>query len=783
MILAFISLLILGAQATLWLFDSLARPSASTSLQTVLTPSATLTTAEGLLLASLALLAISVVKRRALSIEIRLTSALVCALSAATAARAARLSDHASLSLYLWGAALVVAMYAGLLATRQNIGSSATNHFQDSAKLLALDRNSSTKMTPFIWLGLAITLITSALMYGYRMLDVPGELNSFGTQALVSAQRFLRGEVLFTDLILYREMTQEECGYSVLYVLWHAIFQVIFGGPSVWTARIACLVAVCASTIFIFRVGRHLKGSTFGLICAVVYAFMPVTLQNARNEGFFGFSSLLLLACADIVLGFARFPSTRRAILLGLSAPLIGYGLANIKMLYIATLAIIPVACLSDRHLRRNLWRLGFSAVISCIILIPQFLNLARVKKLVAGRGEHLFGGVLKDFAASDPLKRGLWGNAKPILESNFEYLSKGIVGPWNDQAVNMPGLMAIFAVVGFGVCILRLLRPDKFLIVSLAVAAYFAPLIAIPIVWNRLLLLNIAQALLISVVWWELWRLRNKAFNDGLTRTVILLSFFASLSAFYPVNSLFLSQRHNLPQVREYIIERAKSHVVFFTDNLETSLNFFLWNPPYIGRSSDAQIPLIGIRESGVSATKRLVEALNVPALIVANSVSTDQLAARDNWRSELTPGGMHALWYTPSASDHKAVVRAIDPFKLNNQSPLYIDKLNYHSPYLYESEVPNNGLTIDFQTTEALQQTGLMVRSGDSYSVAASVLVNQGSQQLTPIRDEAADPKTTWYITKSLAAGSHTLTLAKLSESSRIWVTDIILIGTQSR
>jgi hypothetical protein len=778
-----LSLLILVAQASLWLLDSLSRLSSVTAQQSPLSPTATLTTAGGLLLSGFTLLGISVFRRRELPRAQNLMVALVCALSSATAARAARLLDYGTLSLYLWAGAFALGMYAGLLATHHTEASKQNEDDGESSSLLAIDRSSSTQMTPLIWVGLILSVLASACMYSYRMMDVPGELNSFGTQGIVSAQRFLRGEILLKDLILYREMTQEECGYSLLYVMWHALFQLIFGGPSVWTARVACLVAVCASSIFMFRAARHLKGSAFGLLCVAIYAFMPVTLHNARSEGFFGFSSLLLLICVDIVLGFVRFPSTRRAILLGLSAPLIGYGLANIKLLYIATLAIIPVASLYDARLRRNLWRLGFSVLASSIILIPQFLNLARVKQLVSGRGEHLFGGVLKSFAESDPLKRGLWGNAKPILETNFDVLSKGIVGPWNDQAVTMPGLMAIFVVVGLGMCVVRLFRPDRFLIVALAAAAYFAPLIAIPIVWNRMLLLNIVQTLMIAVVWWELWELHTDVLHKGIRRTLTTLSLVASLSAFYPVNSLWLQQRQNLPLVRNYIKERAGGHVVFFTDELETSLNFMQWNPPYLGRSSDAQIPIIGIRESGVSATKRLVEALEVPAVIVANNISTEVMSSKGNWRSEMTPGGMPALWYSPKSSQRKAIVQAIDPFVLNRYSPLYLDQLNYHSPYLYEREIPQKGLSINFQTTEEMELTGLMVRTGASYSVAASISLNGGSQQLTPIRDEAADPKTTWYTIASLPANSHTLTLAKLAENSRIWVTDIILIGTQAR
>jgi hypothetical protein len=147
------------------------------------------------------------------------------------------------------------------------------------------------------------------------------------------------------------------------------------------------------------------------------------------------------------------------------------------------------------------------------------------------------------------------------------------------------------------------------------------------------------------------------------------------------------------------------------------------------------------------------------------------------------MIPGGMPALWYTPKSSERKAIVQAIDPFVLNHRSPLYLDQLNYHSPYLYEREIPPGGLSIKFQTTEVLQLTGLMVRAGTSYSVAASVILDGGSQQLTPIRDEAADPKTTWYTIDGLSPDAHTLTLAKLVENSRIWVTDIILIGTQGR
>lgn len=305
---------------------------------------------------------------------------ILAALLAGHAARLSWLVNSGAHVVVLWGIAIAVALTSALI-TRDRF----SDAFGDGATLAPRIPPTDYFLNRVGWVFFILIAAGSAALMSYRLFEVPGELNSFGSQAISSANRLLHGEVAIRDLVLYREMTQEEAGNSILFVLPHALSQLFSGGPSLAAARVVCAVASWLSVLMMFRVGRHVGGVGFGLVAMAIFAAIPVTLYNTRTEAIFGFSALLILTVCDIFLVFLRKPSVGRAVLAGIAAPLVGYGVANIKFLFFALIITLVVVIVRRGQVRGYLRYGVVAAGCAFLILIPQLLNFSELKARVGG--------------------------------------------------------------------------------------------------------------------------------------------------------------------------------------------------------------------------------------------------------------------------------------------------------------------------------------------------------------------------------------------------------------
>ena len=716
---------------------------------------------------------------RSRDVAVAKAHAILAALAMAGGARLSRIMGDPLPSTALWGIAFVMAIGAGYMFRRAVVYPPSLANLNGSSDVGSRNGASNQeKLSRSIWFGIVLVQAFAAVFWGYRLTESPGELNSFGTNAYISAQRLLLGQLDWNELILFHEMTQADCGYSLPFVLWHAFFQILCGGMSVFAGRLAIMVASWLSVIFMFRVGRSIGGPRFGLISMVVFAALPLTAFQSRVDGIFGFSALLVLIALDIVLSFIRRPTFVRSILLGFSVPLVCYGLANIKLLFIAGLLTFIVSFFHSRTLRQGAWRLIFSVMVAGLFLLPQLTNLSQVKQQMRGRGEHLFGGVLKQTALNDPQGRGLWEMATLQLEINFAGISKSILGPWKDEASTLPSILVIPLVVGVGLSIAQALRPDRFFMLALAVGAYFAPLIAIPMTWNRLLLLNIAHAPLIAMVWFELYEIFTKAPLRRLLIPMHGVALLISLASGPYLASSFLHGRSDLGELIKLLESQAQGHVVFFTDRIETSLNYLRWNAPLLGRSSDARIPVAGIRERGVVATSRVVDYLDIPALLVSNERAPEQLSARDQWKTEPLPGNLFAMWHTSTQTERRPVVLAVDLLKFDSSKPLFFGRLSYGSTNLFEAEIPHEGIDVHFDLNEPLEKAALMVRKGNSYSAAVKVFLDGTELSVFEESEATGDKRTVWFSVAGVQPGRHSIRILPIAEGSES-ADEVVIVG----
>ncbi len=708
--------------------------------------------------------------------------AILAAMAMAGCARLSRIMGDPLPSTALWGVAFVMAIGAGYIFRR------AVAYPPSLANLNAAPDSASGDSEPkverisrSVWIGVVIVQAFAAIFWGYRLTQNPGELYSFGTNALISAQRLLLGQLDWNELILFHEMTQAECGYSLPFVLWHALFQILCGGMSVFAGRLAIMVASLLSVIFMFRVGRSIGGARFGLLCMIIFAALPLTAFQSRVDGIFGFSALLVLIALDIVLSFIRRPTFVRSILVGFSAPLVCYGLANIKLLFIAGLLTFVVAFFRSRTLRQGSWKLVFSFMVAGLVLLPQLTNLSQVKQQMRGRGEHIFGGVLKQAALNDPQGRGLWEMAKLQLEINFAGISHSILGPWDDQASTLPSILVVPLVVGVGLSIAQALRPDRFFMLAIAVGAYFAPLIAIPMTWNRLLLLNIAHTPLIAVVWFELYEIFKKASLRRLLIPMHVVALLISLASGLVIATSFLHRKSQLGEVVKLIETQAHGHVVFFTDKIETSLNYLRWNPPLLGRSSDASIPVTGIRENGVVATSRVIEFLEIPALLLSNDPIPPELSSKASWKTEQAPGNLSAMWHNPMGMERRPVVLAVDLLKFDSSKPLFFGRLSYASANLFEAEIPHEGIDVHFDLSEPLEKAALMVRKANSYSAAVKVFLDGSELSVLEESEVTGDKRTVWFSVAGVPPGRHLIRILPVAQGSQS-ADEVVIVGVST-
>lgn len=711
-------------------------------------------------------------------------SRILCIAAAMIAAHGARLAWHpntGSNTLALWGIAIFIAITGGIV-TRATSKDSAN----DSATLCVRPPSVERPMTISAWFMFTFLAVCSATLFSYRLLDIPGEMSGFGTQAISAAHRLLHGEVALRDLVLYREMTQEECGNSLPYVLWHALFQLLFGGMSLTAARIACAAASWLSVLMMFRVGRHIGGPRFGLVSMAVYSAIPVTLFNARSEGIFGFSALLILTICDAGFLFLRSPSLGRAIIFGLCVPLVGYGIANIKFYLLSLFATICYVILRRKQIGLYARYAALTACVAIALIVPQLLNLHEVKVRVQGRGEHIFGGVLLHLAYLDPSKPTPFRKALEILLENCRYLGESIFGPWADNMTTLPGGLSVLFVIGLCLIISSPLAPKCVFLGLMFFAGYAAPLISIPIGWTRMLMVNIAQALVISLVWSELLRLIRASTFPRIGSFLCLIGVAISLRSAIPAEQFFFTQDHSLGHARRFIMEQPAGTVVFFTDRHESSGNFLRWNPPHIGRDSTAERPLIGIREQSVGVVKSLVENLKIPAVIISNESPSVENQVSSNWRLKRIHGYLWAMAQLSQLPAASPVVQVLEPTKLDAGSPVMPGHVAYTSARLFMTQIlQKSPLSLEFSLESDLERVAIIARGRNSFSAPVDLVIDNGKVALQVNKHVEGEANSTWYYAPQLSSGTHTMLVQLQNDSPPQFgfIDDIVIIGTPRR
>ena len=711
----------------------------------------------------------------------RETARVLCIAAAMISAHGARLAwqpNTSSNALALWAIAIFIAITGGI-ATRVT----STDSVDDSATLSVRPSSVEHSMNLSLWLMFTFLAACSAALFSYRLLDIPGEMSGFGSQAISAANRLLHGEVALRDLVLYREMTQEECGNSLPYVLWQALFQLLFGGMSLTAARIACATASWLSVLMMFRVGRHIGGPRFGLLSMATYSAIPVTLFNARSEGIFGFSALLILIICDAGFLFLRSPSVGRAIVFGLCVPLVGYGIANIKFYLLSLLATISYVIIRRKQVRSYAGYVAIAICAALTILVPQLLNLQEVKVRVQGRGEHIFGGVLLHLAYLDPNKPTPFRKALEILLENCRYLGESIFGPWSDNMTSLPEGLSVLFVIGLCLIITSPFTPKSFFLGLMFIGAYAAPVISIPIGWTRMLMVNIGQALVISLVWSELVRLLRSSRLPRIGSFLCLIGVAISLRSAIPAEQSFLTQDHSLSHARRFIMEQPAGTVFFFTDRHESSGNFLRWNPPYIGRDSTAERPLVGIREQSVGVVKSLIERLKIPAVIVSNESPTVENPVSSSWHNKLIHGYLWSMVYTPPLPASIPVVQVFEPTKLGSSSPVMLGHVAYSSARLFTTQIlQKSPLSLEFSLGSDLERVAIIARGRNSFSAPVDLVVDNGSVPVQVNKHVDGEVNSTWFYAPEIASGKHSMLVQLQSDAPAHlgFIDDIVIVGT---
>jgi hypothetical protein len=702
---------------------------------------------------------------------------ILAALIAGHAARLAWLLNSGAHVGVLWGMAIAIAITSALI-TRDK----SSDAFGDSSTLSPRMPLEDYSLSRVGWAFFILIAAGSAAFFSYRLYEVPGELNSFGSQAISSANRLLHGEVAIRDLILYREMTQEEAGSSILFVLPHALSQLLSGGPSLVAARVVCAVASWLSVLMMFRVGRHVGGVAFGLVSMAIFAAIPVTFHNARTEAIFGFSGLLILTVCDLFLIFLRKPSVGRAVLAGIAAPLVGYGVANIKFLFLALLITVVFVILRRGQVRGYLRHGVVAAGCAFLILIPQLLNISEVRLRMRGRGEHVFGGVLPHLATLDPAKPTPLQKALEILGENSRFLMKEIFGPWVDASVSLPGTLAVPMIIGLCLILSAPLIPSRLFAGLVWLGAYVAPFISIPIGPTRILMLNIGQTLVMSVVWVELLHMIRSIRLQKIGLVLWFVALAVSLSSASGPARALLSGNSDIVQARNVITRQPVGTVVFFTDRHESSGNFLRWTPPFIGRDSSFERPLVGIRENAVPTIVSLVERLSIPAIVVSNEPPPSEIASLPAWRYERIPPSLWSMTYVPPSGASPPVVQVLEPTKLGPTNPVILENVNYSSPRLFLTRLsPGSSLNLELRNDMDLEGVAILARGRNSHAASVTVTVDDGAIPAEAMGYATGGGSSTWLYLPQLSSGVHRVTMQPTSEgaSGATFVDDVVVIG----
>jgi hypothetical protein len=704
---------------------------------------------------------------------------LTASINLGTAAWLCARAGYHSASTVLWILCILIAIG---LANR--IRTSAGDIPSHDLVCSTLSQSNRPNISRTEWLCIVSVIIISVIGYTWRLTEIPQFVRSYGMHGFINALRLRTGLIPLEDLVLYREMTQEDCGASLLFVLWHALFQLLPGGMTLFNARLACASAVIVSLFFMFRIGRRLGGATFGLICLVAYAGLPSTFFNARHEGIFGFSALLFLFCTDIALGFAAHPSRARAVLLGIAIPCLGYGLANVKLMSMALLATVGLALAQQSSFRKYSRHLLITVGTSALLCAPQFANWSAVKANLIGRGEHLFGRNFRHMIASDPLQRGYWYHVLEALTNNISAILGTFFRPALDTATTHIGLLSIFVLLGLIFSLSRPLRIPYFFILSLTVSTYAALLVAVPASTERMMLLGIPQAFLIAVFWSHLYSSLATKFHrtTAITITILLL-----LSATCPGLAYAFRELGTQTQagaLRTRIAPQSQHGIIFYAHDEETSLNTLRLNHPTFGPDSASDIPIIGMPANGSHAFIALTEELELPAVIINRRPDPGLTNPLPGWHYEELQAALwerwYMLWHTPQSPSKRITVRSLLPFSFMYKGRALHTRGSYRSITLRERNIPAESIDVPFELDSTYHNAAISVQDSTSYSPPIEIRIDGNHILSRSIRDGEPGKEVVWLLVGDLSPGKHTLTLTRRNPEKDAWVSEVILIGS---
>lgn len=629
---------------------------------------------------------------------------------------------------------------------------------------------------------LGLVVLVAGWLYFYRLTELPLELNSFGTQAMSAADRLLHNQVSWWDLILFREMTQEECGNSLPFVLWHAMFQVLFDGLSITASRMACATATLISCWFMFRVSKHLGGMLFSVFTTATYALLPLTIYNAKLNGIFGFSSLLVLLIIDRLLVFCKYPSIGRGCLLGLCLPLGAYGIANIRLMIIATIVCSAyfIVATRARSWRSYITPSLVTIVVAGVIILPQLFNISRVQHQVRGRGEHVFGGVLTQMLVLEKNKHTRLEKTVSVLYDNALTIGKTFTPANNETLSRLPHRLAPLFIVGVALIVTQLRIAHTMFILALLVASYIAPLVAIPIYEHRLLMLNTSQALVIGYVFHLLVAIFR--FNHGLTGGAIAIGSIVTMTllAVSPITTSFFKSKNPIAEIRNRLIEDTTYRVVYICTQHETAGNFIRWNPPFLGRDSNAIHPIVIFSAEDISNIQALVEFLNAPSTIICNNTSSRRLQSSQLWTELLLTPPFR--WMSFQNSNHiKPIVHAIDPWHLSSKDRVILPRLSYFSPRLFVRPIPSKGIQATFSSSIPYRRFAVLPRGARGGKISVTVSIDGKSLDVPLSHEPTSQSLVTWFSGGYLSTGTHRISvyLNEDTHNRNEALEDIIVIG----
>lgn len=678
------------------------------------------------------------------------------------------LSDHryGDTSKFLWILAVSVAILLGFFSSPLKESQvTATSSSQTLVKVL-----------------LMLLLITSGVLYEYRLSELPTVMDRYGSAVIVAAQRLLNGQLPLHEIILFQEMTQEDCIFSLPYVAWHAGFQLIFGGESVVAARTACVVASLISVHLMYRVGRALLGTSFGLWAATIYALSPLTFHNARHEGIFAFSAMLILFLMDVALSFRRSPTVGRAILLGIALPLTGYGIANIRLMALPVVAMLALSLQrlrKDPCIRRSMMIAGATTLV---ILTPQIMNLSTVYKQVQGRGEHLFGGSGRTLVKNHPDKSFV-AAAGNLFVKNGKFIASTLFKKTRDVDDSFAGPIIIFAVAGFGLCVARAGSLHANLFLFFIAMSIFAPLIAIPLGLNRTRLLGLGESLFAAAGFFEVTRLYSHSLGRVMSTVCSGALLVGAMSYSLLSSYLYLSSSSPLHTIKERLLELPEQTVVFMVSKSPQDFLFTLWNKPAIGNDTYSKIALVGVpAESAVEVTSFINGYLRKAAILVPRQGST-LLQEQSGWRTETL--GDYTLGYPETLRTDLSTYSLIDlPVPVES----YTRKVLAHegrgsvtSSRSFEVKIPSEEVKFSFQTASHLEKFAIIPRTGSGFAPPANVLLDGNAVSLAE-KGRSSDPQKesfVWLEGSDLAPGEHLVTLRRYPNVKDWYVDGILVIG----